>query len=562
MKTPLETTMNGYDTIVAVTQNNINANLRFLYGTKGGIEPKIRLSDDKHEEGIEAEIDAPTVRLNVAKEPGKVIFQLKLKRGTLTYWKGRGRSAQLQTQPIQDWLIGFKVDLDMTDMDARDIPKDIQDTLRPLTPAGAIDPGVFSVRQLFLNFENAFLAGLDRSSTAFPPDVADPGSRNRLKDADLDFVFFKFLQNYLQARRKDGNILGYAIYTRNPNAIAGIDPTFPPTSVTYATNLFLPDGREKPDSSSYAAAPGDEPGGLDTLNFLMMTNHRAWPSPERPGPAWFGNWVADKDHYGTVAIASHLFVDDFLLPTLAAMTAFTTSFSFRDVSAGLSVSYRMDVPTAPNPEGRYRPHPSTPGRYTYDSGRSAKTLKVNGAGYAQDHHWSAQHTASIEIQHGGNAADQAGRAARVQVRGTSLLRCDVTHWTGFRDVAGTPTLFWRQGKATWEFSVTLSSVTTGGLHADVSDVTITTETSQDGDWLYHLVEWLSRLFHGQLDNFCSGIRTTLTRLIKGENLQRRVQNNLNGYGMFVFPGGQQFKMSDPVFNDELDLLVNTQYEFY
>lgn len=552
MKTPLETTMNGYDTIVAVTQNNINANFKFLYGAKGGIQPTIKLYDDNKEEGIDAVIDPPTVRLNVNKEPSKIIFQLNLKRGKLTYWKGRGRSAQLQEQPIQNWLIGFKVDLDLTDMDARDIPKEIQEKLKPLTPTGAIDPSLFSVRQLFMNFQNAFLAGLDKSATVFPKDVADPNNPNKLKDEDLDFVFFKFLQKYLEARRHDGNILGYAIYTKNPNAIRGLDPTFPPTNVTFATNLFLPEGKEKPDFSSSEAAPGEKPGGLDTLNFLLMTNHRAWPLSSRSGPPWFGNWATSKEQYGTVAIARHLFVDEYLLKELAKTTTLKSSLEFSDISAGMSISYSMRVPTQYSPEGTYHPDQNNLGIYTYDSGEFYKKLELDAAGYAQDHHWRVRHTAKAEIPKGGNV---------VQVSGTSVLKCDITHWHGYRDgAAHTP--YWRQGTVTWKFSITLSSVTAGGLHVDVTDLDIKTETSEGGDWFYELVKWLTSIFGGQFDNFSSAIRTILSGLFDRLQLQRRVQENLNGCGMFVFPGGKEFKMYNPVFNNELDLIVNTQYEFY
>jgi hypothetical protein len=147
------------------------------------------------------------------------------------------------------------------------------------------------------------------------------------------------------------------------------------------------------------------------------------------------------------------------------------------------------------------------------------------------------------------------------VSGTSVLRCDITHWHGWRDHAAKTTL-WRQGTASWSFDITLASVTTGGLHVEVSEFKIAADTAEGGDWFADVVRWLMDLFGSHMDNFCSVIRTIFAQLFDRLQLQRRVQDNLNGCAMFVFPGGQEFKMSNPIFNDALDLIVDTQYEFY
>ena len=58
MKTALETTMQGYDTVVAVTQNNINANFKYLFKLLRDKkrEEKIKELKEKKIEDIEKKI--------------------------------------------------------------------------------------------------------------------------------------------------------------------------------------------------------------------------------------------------------------------------------------------------------------------------------------------------------------------------------------------------------------------------------------------------------------------------------------------------------------------------
>jgi hypothetical protein len=297
MKTALETTMQGYDTVVAVTQNNINANFKYLFKLLRDkkreekikelkekkiedIEKKIKELKDIElydgSESIKANIAPPTIRLNVNGDPSKAVFKLTLQEGILEYWMGRGPESKLVKQTIKNWVIGFKVDLNLTGSKWDDVPKNIKDKIEPRTPDGEISSEIFSVRQLFMDFQNAFLTEFDKQDTFFPKEVADPEKSSKLKDRELDDAFSNFLKHYLESCKKEQNvdILGYSITTKNPNNVKDIHPSFPPTSVTFATNLFLPDGTPKPDLSSYTAEGDSNVGGLDTLNFLMMTANR------------------------------------------------------------------------------------------------------------------------------------------------------------------------------------------------------------------------------------------------------------------------------------------------
>jgi hypothetical protein len=562
MKTALETTMQGYDTIVAVTQNNINANLKFLYGERGGIQPSIKLYDENQEEGLEATIAPPTVRLNVNGETSKAIFKLNLKKGVLKYWKGRGPKAVLQEQAINNWVIGFKVDLNLTDsIEWEHVPQNIKDKIIPRTSTGEVSSEIFSVRQLFMDFQNAFLTELDKLDTFFPTEVADPTEPHKLKDKDLDYTFFKFLENYIDSCRTNKvDILGYSVTTKNPNKV-DIHPSFPPTAVTFATNLFLPDGTPKPDLSSYTAESDSSIGGLDTLNFLMMTEHRSWPSSNPSAPIWFGNWVTSKDEYGVVAVAKQLFVDNFLLPKLAETTTLESSYQLSNPKGTITeVSYDSKLVTTRG-KGFYTADSNELGSYNYNSGSKSTSIGIPGPGWKEEHTWTVTHTAKVQIPPGSN---------KIYVNGASVIRADCIHWHGIPHHSLKDT-WWRSGSTSWALTLTLSSVTTGALAVNVAPTEQELETSirnntkceEGGDWIEALAEALAHLFRQKLDNFTDCIVSDLKSIYDDlARLVEEVEKSLNGTSIFVFPGSQEFKMKDPCFNNELDLLVKTEYEFY
>ncbi len=81
MKTILETNLQGYDTVVALTQNNINANLKYLTGAKDGILPEVTLKIDAEDATLKAVMAPPTVKLNVPNQNHTVVFIVSLRKG-------------------------------------------------------------------------------------------------------------------------------------------------------------------------------------------------------------------------------------------------------------------------------------------------------------------------------------------------------------------------------------------------------------------------------------------------------------------------------------------------
>jgi len=542
----LDTKMHGYDMIVAVTQNNINAHFKLLYGREGGIKTTFEIKNKRLGE-LEATIGPPTVRLNAGSDPRKVVFTLNLKKGKLRYYAD-DQTDTLSELKISNWDIGIISDLRLEDLDEKRLPPEVMQTLKRRLPGGQIDPSMFSFRQLLMHFQNVLK--LDSYVTRFPTEVADPKDPSKLKDPVQAGSFNLLMQQHIETLKKNGqNILGYAISTKNPNVVEPQAPTFPPTDVTYTTNLYLPDGNYKPDRGSY------DPG-LDTLCYLLMTNNRQFP-PElaRSVPPWFGNWVNAKDQYGSIAIAKRVFVDEFLLKALAKATTIKGSalpFSNKEAKPFGALKFGLSSQSDVG-KGEYVADSSSLNVYHYSHTYDHPEEQFDGPGYAVDVRLKMTNSAKVVIE---------PRGKKIDVSGSFVMRLDFTHWHGYRN-ASAPTKFWRQTTLPWSLPLELRGVKDGGLKIDVSTPSIgPAKPEEGGDWLAELAREIGNAFKVPMDN-CNAVMTRdLTRAIQNARLDDRAHEVLNSCGAFVFPGGDEFLMYDPVFNEELDLLAYIKYNFY
>lgn len=512
MKTALETTMQGYDMIVAVTQNNINANLKFLYGAKGGIKTDIDIYIEAEDARLTSSIAPPAVKLHVKNQPHAVIFLLTLKRGSLEYWTGHGPQSKKHTLPIENWVVGFNVNLDLADVASRDLPEAVVKAVKNL------GEGMFSVRQLFMDFQNANLSNWDPASTVLPESLQDDSAKA---------YFVLYMNEYMsQVQRAGHHILGYGIHVKNPNAVQPEAPSFPPTDLTFTTNIFMPNG-------VHEAAELDP--GLDSLSFLMMGEHRRFPA--NPGP-WFGNWVTCKDVYGTIAIARHNFINTFLLPKLAASTNLTTTLK---QSGRRSVSFSTT---------HGAPFTVTDSGGTFSSHAKAVLASHEGGGntFPSDHTWEVSHHCSVDVPAAGKT---------INVSGHSEVYYKAQVWAGIKYHALEEDA-WQKSTLDWSVIITLDSIKDGNLNVTVDKHIPDANSSDGGNWLGKLEKLLNKNFnqHGQ------DIKALLLRIVDAEGIASSIKANLNTSNRFVFPGGQQFNMYDPVFNNERDLLANVRYLFY
>ncbi len=511
MDTLLTTTdLQGYDTIVAVTQNNINGNFKFLFGREDGIKPTIDLQVKGAGASLQGTIRPPSVLLRHASDPHKVVFRMDIVKGTLNYWQGFGPEAQKRQQPISQWTIGLVVNLSMADAEARHLPDAVLKQVKNL------GDGALSVRQLFMDLQTADIASWDPATTVLPAELRD--------DADANASFALLMQKYLSQLRDDGHhILGYAIRVANPNAMVAVPPSFPPTDLDFIVNRYTP-----------PVGVPDDPG-LDTLCYLMMTEHR--PRPTRL-PDSFGNWAGSRDEFGCIAQSRRTFVDGFLLPHLALSVNLSTQLN-KVSDQAISVSTTRGAQfTGVTPLGGI-----------YEQTQKLKLEYPEGAGNT-DVTWTAQHNTWVEVRARGNTIGIAGR---------SQLRMDLVHWWGIRDrAAHTPISVGVE--LNWRIEVQLAGVVGGALEVRVGPLQITSKDTRELDWLGELTQALAPGFKDSVDQNLNQVVNIVNRAVDPQELQRRISDALNATQAFVFPGGRDFRLFAPRFTDRGDLLANLRWE--
>src|ERR1700730_7779279 len=418
METWREAKILGYDTVVAVTQNNINSHFKRIFGSPGGIQREISIGN-KRLGLLKSTIAAPTVWLRTGTEKNTVSFVIRLLKGELQYYKGD--ADELSTQAINDWKLSFKVNLDIAKVEQSSLPGPVMDAVKRRLPSGAIDPAMLSYRHLFMYFEN--VAAMESWEATFPEDVADPKDHRRLADHAVEEALLLLMTKYLSQLSAVGHhTLGYAIIVENPNQFEQRIPTFPPTDIAFAVNSF--------------EGGGNEDGGIDTLCSSMRTDKRTLPKMNPPQR--FGNWVTDRSEYGVIAVAKSLFLDRYILPELAKELTLQSEFTLSNPKANSHVEYTNSLQTRYG-GGKLE---SAPGTYSYHYG-SDKSIDLFGTLYTQEHKWSISHDIGVSIPAGGNV---------IEVKGSTKIRADCIHWHGWKNNAA-PTLWWREMKTNWGLTI-------------------------------------------------------------------------------------------------------------
>ena len=499
--------MQGYDAIVAVTENNINGNFKFLFGKEDGIRPTIDVElPGGNGARLEGTIQPPKVRLRVEDSPRQVVFIITIQTGSATYWIGMGPSATKATMNISDWTIGFRVNLRLDDLDTRmvEVPKPVQARIKNL------GEGMFSVRQLFMDFQTADIASWDKSETKIPDSLT--------KDTSAYNYFTLMMNTYLDELHKSGQlILGYAVQVKNPNLTHPHAPSIPPTDLNFWVNPYRPEDEVNPQAAV---------AGLDTLCYLMMTEQRAMPSST---PAWFGNWVHNRDEYGTVAINKTNFFDRFLLPQLASTALLVTTID----KVGLPDQWGVQMDTKAG--GTYTPTP--------DGGEYNKEERVTYRNGSTDVEWYALHTSKI-------SAGAAG--STIQLQGSSEIYQRTVNWA------------WEVLKLgmhlEWSTSINLLGVVQGELQVQVTQLNVVEKLLDESGWFTALDRVTSPAFSVACLEMLGTLRGLVEQAVDPATLQQRITEKLTCVNAFVFPGGGDFRMFNPRFNEHRDLVVDLRWE--
>lgn len=110
----------------------------------------------------------------------------------------------------------------------------------------------------------------------------------------------------------------------------------------------------------------------------------------------------------------------------------------------------------------------------------------------------------------------------------------------------------------WDINITVDSVRQGGLEI------IMNLPENESDWFKvtteHTDNWL--MDGGTMAQVADEVAGHVEDRTSIREVANELQNALKGTGKFVFPGAGTFLYKNPMYNNELDLLVETSYNGY
>ncbi|KAF8253325.1 hypothetical protein K440DRAFT_657304 [Wilcoxina mikolae CBS 423.85] len=506
----INTTTQGYDQIVALSQNNINASFAFLFENNDAFRT---IDIDVPDEGtMNADMNPPTVEFVVNSELHKVYFFLNFDTGTFEYWTGHGPSSKKHDISMKDWVFAFAVNLDLSLLDAQRVPEDVQKRIKV--------PGSYSVSQLLLDFQTADLDAFSIDKSSMPGLDLTPG-----RDVDQKAYLTLYLNKYVeQLKGGEHNILGYAVTVPDPAVANPYAPTFPPTDLQFQTYAYR--------SGGDASAPPQP--GYNMLLFLEMTEHRPFP------PAalnWSGNWLI-PNMAGTMAISKQNFWNRYLLPKLVDINHKTIVHISSVRVSGLNTTWSWNK---------------------YDEGLKDYSWKdtTNGATFHYESSQSDSENDGLAKFNGDanssvdNKIQWTAGSPTINVSGRTYMHAGLD-----QHILGIPEEAWVMSAVDWHFDMTLNSVHDGSLEVKVTDPVVTPSRDDGGD----LLGKLENSIGGNISSIASDIESNILRGLQTDTWKSQIENALNGQQHFVFPGGGTFDMKNPMFNNEGDLIVELTYK--
>lgn len=237
--------LNSFDLLWAVTQDAVNTQLKYMFGF-GFIESNVsmgKIETDGFE--IKGKLNAPEIHFD-SNSVSQANMILSFASGTYTSYQGFGPSATKETVSCEGWTIGMTVDLKAAAIE-NNKNSSMDEALKILQTKGFLDTAIFSVRHIFLDFQNVNMSSFDDSKLVI---------KGEIKNIEQVKAQFKiaFSTYFGQIKNSDNPyVLGYSV-ENNETPQGDLEKVlFAPTGVAYSTH----------NNPSHA--------GKSTLNFLMMT---------------------------------------------------------------------------------------------------------------------------------------------------------------------------------------------------------------------------------------------------------------------------------------------------
>ncbi|KAF7586254.1 hypothetical protein BBP40_009191 [Aspergillus hancockii] len=513
----LQASMGGFSEITALSQGAINTAMAKLvkdHPEIGHVQSKSKRGDT-----LDAEIGQPLVSLKVTGETrANLEYCAKFKSGKLHF-----NYDPPEDFDVTEWIIAFNVEIDSVKVEpGSDEDKKVRSAIQ--------QAGDFSLTSLFLTFND-------------PDDIITFAG-----------ILAKWYINDGPMTDRQKRTIGYGLQASDPSSVNKQAPNFPPTSLKFQTYEYISPGKKGPEEG----IPG---GDNNMLLYLQMTDKKDFPSA--PILPYTGNFVS-KGMGGTMCIEKDILWDRYLLRTTTPqlLHLFNNATYAWVKTADLST---VDRPTWDVGVG--------------DSGHAGDTsffTWVPVEGKVMEWAWGLPSQPEQSV----SKADRQGNASgSIDVTCTTSNSMKTVSGSNVITVSGKTdinvhvtcgeTSVWDPWSCDytihiyleWSTTITLNAVDDGGLSMtlDLSDKNFQVSS----DPLEYRMEggyWPTK---DDVEGQQSTLENTLITNLKNSPLkttEAQLQNDLNSSARFVVPGQGTFRYSNPMFNDNGDLLIEVDYK--
>ncbi|KAJ7430439.1 hypothetical protein B0H11DRAFT_942815 [Mycena galericulata] len=512
--------LQGYDQIVAVSQDHINASLDARFSLD---EKLLKFEVTVKGRGkMSAHMQPPTVVLFIDNEPAKAHFCLHFDGddSKFTYYTINDDtdppSIVSHSVDVKGWTLAFTANLSLQVLDK--IPPEIKEKITV--------PGSYSVSQLLLDFTTADVTTFDRDLSVTPGLEKPLG-----QDSERDDALATFVNLYVRdLTHTTHNILGYAITVPNPSVANPIAPTFPPTSVRFQTMAYQP-------TANQPKVPGK-----DCFLFLEMTGNRNFP--KSPYIGWTWNWIGESPRQSaSMVLAKANFWDAFFVPHATFLNRLALDMLNR-------VAYSIDSKKLDhNPAWTLGPAVSESGLAWKT--KDDKSMKWDWS-YSDSSHRDQLHPYTHKFDTNVDVALDIAQNAITMTSKSHVWREDIDITPAGRVMIKNTTVI--DATVNWGFVFTLESAADGalGVRATASpEVCSVTETYNGNIGRYNPFS------DQQLAQF---VKDRIKDGLSSGTLEQDVKDAFKHQAQFIFPGGGTFFMKDPVFNESGDIVVGLEYK--
>ncbi len=431
-----------------------------------------------------------------------------------------GMSWDITQEAGEPWIIEYYVDLGMVGTDLDSLPPDVQAKVDGyVNNYGA---GMFSIQQLFL----------DLNTAVFDTMTEITG----MTDIPMG-VFTAMMNEYMESLQATGGVIfGYTVTFSDQNYTP---PTFAPTYMGFCV-------------TPYTDADGNPTNhDLDTLNYLVMTDHHT--APAYPPQSFPFNFVDSDSENGALAFKMDMF-RDFVLDSLSPMLT------------GISPNVHVEADgSKPLDEQVIELQPSS-SSYSFTVVDPPQNGEVGTYSYqdsdsASDHGWSYQWTMDNSCSYWSNA-NITFEDNKVHISGYVATEASIINQ--FNTGHGS-TSEYDMPKTTYNWSVDLvlqfDNSNNGVLKMVVEnenfDSDPVVENEPDPSWWETFLDSIAGYFQSYVDDMGDLRGQIQTSII--DNILPDINSGLANANAFVFPGNDTFTFSNPQFSDSLDLASNVNY---